>query len=81
MCTEFAIDPDDGRASPTIEELLAELGPEEQYTIDDKDLVEVRHIRNFLTRSTYLHVYFDRGSGDNGCTCRLKAHSVDTLSS
>lgn len=44
VCTEFAIDPDDGRASPTIEELLAELGPEEQYTIDDKDLVEANQL-------------------------------------
>jgi hypothetical protein len=44
VCTESAIDPDDRRASPTVEELLAELGPEEQYTIHDKDLVEANQL-------------------------------------
>ncbi len=39
-----AIDHDDGPPSPTIEELLAELGPEDQYTIDDTDLKEANEL-------------------------------------
>lgn len=36
---------DDGRpSSPTIEELLAEIGPEEQYTINETDLTEANQL-------------------------------------
>lgn len=39
-----AIDPDDRPPSPTIEELLAELGPEDQYIIDVTDLKEANQL-------------------------------------
>ena len=40
----YVADEEDGPPSPTIEELIAELGPEDQYTIDDTELKEANQL-------------------------------------
>ena len=42
--TQYNIADDDEPPSPTIEDLLAELGPEDQYTVDDNDLKEANQL-------------------------------------
>ena len=41
---QISSDNDDGPPSPTIEELLAELGPEDEYTVNDTELVEANQL-------------------------------------
>ncbi|MCJ1459081.1 hypothetical protein MMC28_009458 [Mycoblastus sanguinarius] len=49
--TEFSFHSEDRPPSPTIEELLAELGPEEQYTIDYTDIKEANELLAEAKRS------------------------------